>query len=237
MEKKAKLGKQLGYIERRLTKTASTIAVLSSKSRLHPPSLSSLFSTWKQSRDRRFPSSASTSAGSNREARSNRDSSPPFLFSPAPASSKLRSFENSYIPENPRTHKPLTFTKNRLREAKNRSNTSPSLYNTYLKSFVKNNLKKNAKKKVSHMQKIKKEVAHMQKLKKKWFFGIFCLRSGLLGREEIRHYRDRIDTPNERFSSFSDKILLHRNSFAATKVFSGLVNGSGGLEEPLSAEK
>ncbi|KAL4564164.1 hypothetical protein LXL04_028217 [Taraxacum kok-saghyz] len=32
----------------------------------------------------------------------------------------LGSFENSYIPENPRTPKPLTFSKNRLREAKNR---------------------------------------------------------------------------------------------------------------------
>ncbi|KAL4559412.1 hypothetical protein LXL04_031550 [Taraxacum kok-saghyz] len=87
-----------------------------------------------------------------------------------------RSFENSYIPENPRTPKPLTFSKNRLRGAKNRSILSPfakiffrksnflfsktlhmgkffflpictSLYNTYLKSFVKKNLKKNAKKK------------------------------------------------------------------------------------------
>ncbi|KAL4567944.1 hypothetical protein LXL04_023540 [Taraxacum kok-saghyz] len=36
-----------------------------------------------------------------------------------------RSFENSYIPENPRTPKPLTFSKTRLRGAKNRSNTSP----------------------------------------------------------------------------------------------------------------
>ncbi|KAL4587509.1 hypothetical protein LXL04_000380 [Taraxacum kok-saghyz] len=36
-----------------------------------------------------------------------------------------RSFENSYIPENPRTPKPLTFSKNRLRGAKNRSNISP----------------------------------------------------------------------------------------------------------------
>ena len=32
---------------------------------------------------------------------------------------------DSYIPENPRTPKPLTFSKNRLRGAKNRSNTSP----------------------------------------------------------------------------------------------------------------
>ncbi|KAL4563878.1 hypothetical protein LXL04_027926 [Taraxacum kok-saghyz] len=93
---------------------------------------------------------------------------------------KSRSFENSYIPENPRTPKPLTFSKNRLRGAKNRSNISPvakqisektiffsqklcicanfffvhmSLYNTYLKRFVKKNLKKNAKKKVAHMHK------------------------------------------------------------------------------------
>ncbi|KAL4575615.1 hypothetical protein LXL04_022464 [Taraxacum kok-saghyz] len=93
-----------------------------------------------------------------------------------------RSFENSYIPENPRTPKPLTFSKNRLRGAKNRSNISPvaknffrkndfffsknfayvqtfflcicaHLYNTYLKRFVKKNLKKNAKKKVAHMHK------------------------------------------------------------------------------------
>ncbi|KAL4591451.1 hypothetical protein LXL04_004417 [Taraxacum kok-saghyz] len=35
------------------------------------------------------------------------------------------SFENSYISENPRTPKPLTFSKNRFRGAKNRSNTSP----------------------------------------------------------------------------------------------------------------
>ncbi|KAL4580184.1 hypothetical protein LXL04_016366 [Taraxacum kok-saghyz] len=35
---------------------------------------------------------------------------------------KSRSFENSYIPENPRTPNPLTFSKNRLRGAKNRSN-------------------------------------------------------------------------------------------------------------------
>ncbi|KAL4568087.1 hypothetical protein LXL04_023688 [Taraxacum kok-saghyz] len=40
---------------------------------------------------------------------------------------KSRSFENSYIPENPRTPKPLTFSKNRLRGAKNRSNTSPRI--------------------------------------------------------------------------------------------------------------
>ncbi|KAL4572687.1 hypothetical protein LXL04_019469 [Taraxacum kok-saghyz] len=37
---------------------------------------------------------------------------------------KLGSFENSYIPENPRTPKPLTFSKNRLWGAKKRSKTS-----------------------------------------------------------------------------------------------------------------
>ncbi|KAL4568385.1 hypothetical protein LXL04_023996 [Taraxacum kok-saghyz] len=93
------------------------------------------------------------------------------------SSAKSRSFENSYIPENPRTPKPLTFLKNRLRGAKNRSNISPvakknfrkndfffpknfayvqkiflcicaqSIYNTYLKRFVKKNLKKTQKKK------------------------------------------------------------------------------------------
>ncbi|KAL4567239.1 hypothetical protein LXL04_022816 [Taraxacum kok-saghyz] len=41
------------------------------------------------------------------------------------ACEQSRSFENSYIPENPRTPKPLTFSKNRLRGAKNRSNISP----------------------------------------------------------------------------------------------------------------
>ncbi|KAL4584661.1 hypothetical protein LXL04_009267 [Taraxacum kok-saghyz] len=122
------------------------------------------------------------------------------------------SFENSYIPENPRTPKPLTFSKNRLREAKNRSNTSPvaknkfrkndfffknfaymqkkkkiayvhvflfcfknvqipemSLYNTYLKGFVKKNLKKNAKKKL-----------HINKNKKKLFFRKFFFAIGLV---------------------------------------------------------
>ncbi|KAL4581020.1 hypothetical protein LXL04_017226 [Taraxacum kok-saghyz] len=33
------------------------------------------------------------------------------------AAIELESFENSYIPENPRTPKPLTFSKNRLQEA------------------------------------------------------------------------------------------------------------------------
>ncbi|KAL4578402.1 hypothetical protein LXL04_014525 [Taraxacum kok-saghyz] len=46
-----------------------------------------------------------------------------------------RSFENSYIPENPRTPKPLTFSKNRLRGAKNRSN----LRLVAKKKFRKNN--------------------------------------------------------------------------------------------------
>ncbi|KAL4583436.1 hypothetical protein LXL04_008009 [Taraxacum kok-saghyz] len=49
-----------------------------------------------------------------------------FCFSVNPCSTRVlqlsRSFENSYIPENPRTPKPLTFSKNRLRGAKNRSN-------------------------------------------------------------------------------------------------------------------
>ncbi|KAL4580289.1 hypothetical protein LXL04_016477 [Taraxacum kok-saghyz] len=40
-----------------------------------------------------------------------------------------RSFENSYIPENPKIPKPLTFSKKRLRWAKNRSNISPALDN------------------------------------------------------------------------------------------------------------
>ncbi|KAL4556929.1 hypothetical protein LXL04_035096 [Taraxacum kok-saghyz] len=104
-----------------------------------------------------------------------------------------RSFENSYIPENPRTPKPLTFPKNRLRGAKNRSNISPvakknfrkndfffsknfayvqifflcicaqSLYNTYLKRFVKKNLKKNAKKKKLHICTKNKKKLHICK--------------------------------------------------------------------------
>ncbi|KAL4576853.1 hypothetical protein LXL04_012953 [Taraxacum kok-saghyz] len=87
-----------------LPSPASSFSVLSSKSpKLEPgtleaitrprdsspPSMFSIAGAWKQSRDRRFPSPASTSAGSNREAGSNRDSSPPSLFSPAPASSKV----------------------------------------------------------------------------------------------------------------------------------------------------
>ncbi|KAL4566347.1 hypothetical protein LXL04_030461 [Taraxacum kok-saghyz] len=49
------------------------------------------------------------------------------------AMQKSRSFENSYIPENPRTPKPLTFSKNRLRGAKNRSNLSPVAKKKFLK--------------------------------------------------------------------------------------------------------
>ncbi|KAL4578503.1 hypothetical protein LXL04_014626 [Taraxacum kok-saghyz] len=119
-----------------------------------------------------------------------------------------RSFENSYIPENPRTPKPLTFSKNRLRGAKNRSNISPvakknfrkndfffsenfayvqkknlcicaqSLYNTYLKRFVKKNLKKKRKKKKSctYAQKIKKSCTYAKVKKKYRFFGNFFQR-------------------------------------------------------------
>ncbi|KAL4583125.1 hypothetical protein LXL04_007689 [Taraxacum kok-saghyz] len=116
--------------------------------------------------------------------------------------SESRSFENSYIPENPRTPKPLTFSKNRLRGAKNRSNISPvakknfrkndfffsknfayvqtfflSLYNTYLKRFVKKNLKKNAKKKsCTYAQKIKKSCTYAKVKKKYRFFGNFFQR-------------------------------------------------------------
>ncbi|KAL4576444.1 hypothetical protein LXL04_012537 [Taraxacum kok-saghyz] len=111
-----------------------------------------------------------------------------------------RSFENSYIPENPRTPKPLTFSKNRLRGAKNRSNISPvaknnfrkndfffsknfayvqkkilcicaqSLYNTYLKRFVKKKLKKNAKKKKFHICTKNKKKLHICKRFRSRFF-------------------------------------------------------------------
>ncbi|KAL4578139.1 hypothetical protein LXL04_014258 [Taraxacum kok-saghyz] len=102
-----------------------------------------------------------------------------------------RSFENSYIPENPRTLKPLTFSKNRLRGAKNRSNISPvakknfrkndfffpktlhmSLYNTYLKRFVK----KTKKKSCTYAQKIKKSCTYAKVKKKYRFFGNFFQR-------------------------------------------------------------
>ncbi|KAL4590186.1 hypothetical protein LXL04_003111 [Taraxacum kok-saghyz] len=106
----------------------------------------------------------------------------------------------------PENSKPLTFSKNRLREAKNRSNTSPvaknffrknefffknfaymqkkflpmctSFYNTYLKGFVKKNLKKKTQKNCIYA-KNKKKVAYMQKLKEKsCFFGnFFCDRA------------------------------------------------------------
>ncbi|KAL4555700.1 hypothetical protein LXL04_038328 [Taraxacum kok-saghyz] len=113
---------------------------------------------------------------------------------------KSRSFENSYIPENPRTPKPLTFSKNRLRGAKNRSNISPvakknfrkndfffsknfayvqkkkicicaqSLYSTYLKGLVKKNLKENAKKKKLHICTKIKKKLHICKSLKKISF-------------------------------------------------------------------
>ncbi|KAL4564855.1 hypothetical protein LXL04_028928 [Taraxacum kok-saghyz] len=129
---------------------------------------------------------------------------------------KSRSFENSYIPENPRTPKPLTFSKNRLRGAKNRSNISPvakkisekttfffpktlhmcklffcayvhsflSLYNTYLKRFVKKNLKKNAKKKKSctYAQKIKKSCTYAKR--------IVMIKNVLEGSEVVGYPRD-----------------------------------------------
>ncbi|KAL4576975.1 hypothetical protein LXL04_013076 [Taraxacum kok-saghyz] len=62
-----------------------------------------------------------------------------------------RSFKNSYIPENPRTPKPLTFSKNRLRGLKIAQIQARSLYNTYLNGFVKKNLKKKRKKKKLHI--------------------------------------------------------------------------------------
>ncbi|KAL4573601.1 hypothetical protein LXL04_020412 [Taraxacum kok-saghyz] len=74
------------------------------------------------------------------------------------------SFENSYIPENPRTLKPLTFLKNRLRflfqipEFFYRS-----LYDTYLKVFVKKTFEKKRKKKVAHKQKLKKNIVFSEK--------------------------------------------------------------------------
>ncbi|KAL4571246.1 hypothetical protein LXL04_018002 [Taraxacum kok-saghyz] len=49
----------------------------------------------------------------------------PRLFSRSRFHNLFSSFENSYISENPRTPKPLTFSKNRLRGAKNRSILSP----------------------------------------------------------------------------------------------------------------
>ncbi|KAL4571646.1 hypothetical protein LXL04_018409 [Taraxacum kok-saghyz] len=99
-----------------------------------------------------------------------------------------RSFENSYIPENPRTPKPLHICKKKFRAYVHvlrfcfKNAQIPeiflkffyrSLYTTYLKGFVKKNLKKNAKKKVAYMQKLKKKVAYMQKLKKISFFRKF----------------------------------------------------------------
>ncbi|KAL4581851.1 hypothetical protein LXL04_006383 [Taraxacum kok-saghyz] len=123
-----------------------------------------------------------------------------------------RSFENSYIPENPRTPKPLTFSKNRLRGAKNRSNISPvakkkfpkkrlffsknfayvqtfffvhmSLYNTYLKRFVKKKFEKKRKKKsCTYAQKIKKSCTYA-KVKKN--IRIVMIKNVLEGSEVVR---------------------------------------------------
>ncbi|KAL4573737.1 hypothetical protein LXL04_020554 [Taraxacum kok-saghyz] len=73
---------------------------------------------------------------------------------------ELRSFENSYIPENPRTPKPLTFSKNRLWGAKNRSNTSPVA-------------KKNSRKKQLFFFKnfayVQKQIVHMCMVPKSFF--------------------------------------------------------------------
>ncbi|KAL4562347.1 hypothetical protein LXL04_034548 [Taraxacum kok-saghyz] len=92
-----------------------------------------------------------------------------------------RSFENLYIPENPRTSKPLTFSKNGLRGLKIAQIQARSLYNTYLKCFVKKHLKKKRKKKkVAHMQKFLKKVAHMQKFKKNVIFSEFFFATGLV---------------------------------------------------------
>ncbi|KAL4575796.1 hypothetical protein LXL04_011882 [Taraxacum kok-saghyz] len=64
----------------------------------------------------------------------------------------LGSFENSYIPENPRTSKPLTFSKNRLRGAKNRSNTSPAAKKKIRKNvFFSKTLHICKKKKFAHV--------------------------------------------------------------------------------------
>ncbi|KAL4579647.1 hypothetical protein LXL04_015803 [Taraxacum kok-saghyz] len=117
-----------------------------------------------------------------------------------PSKIESRSFENSYIPENPRTPKPLTFSKNRLRGAKIRSNISPvakknfrkndfffsknfayvqtfflcicaqSLYNTYLKRFVKKNLKKKTQKKKLHICTKNKKKLHICKRFRSRFF-------------------------------------------------------------------
>ncbi|KAL4587854.1 hypothetical protein LXL04_000728 [Taraxacum kok-saghyz] len=65
----------------------------------------------------------------------------PFPQKSSKWSFESRSFENSYIPENPRTPKPLTFSKNRLRGAKNRSNISPVAKKNFRKNdffFPKN---------------------------------------------------------------------------------------------------
>ncbi|KAL4565255.1 hypothetical protein LXL04_029341 [Taraxacum kok-saghyz] len=88
----------------------------------------------------------------------------------------FRQPELIYFPENPRTPKPLTFSKNRLREAKNRSNTSP----VAKKKFRKNDFFFS---KTLHM--CKKKKLHMctctyAKIKKKLFFWKFVFATGLV---------------------------------------------------------
>ncbi|KAL4586101.1 hypothetical protein LXL04_010732 [Taraxacum kok-saghyz] len=124
----------------------------------------------------------------------------PYIPKPKVMDITKLSFENSYIPENPRTPKPLTFSKNRLRGAKIRSNISPvakknfrkndfffsknfayvqtfflcicaqSLYNTYLKRFVKKNLKKKTQKKKLHICTKNKKKLHICKRFRSRFF-------------------------------------------------------------------
>ncbi|KAL4563261.1 hypothetical protein LXL04_027301 [Taraxacum kok-saghyz] len=114
-----------------------------------------------------------------------------------------RFFENSYIPENPRTSKPLTFSKNRLRGAKNRSNISPVAKKKFRKNdfFFPKTLHMCKKKKNLHMcthifkgvavlkqnKKLctyaqKKKFAHMQSFwkKKKVVFSEFFFATGLI---------------------------------------------------------
>ncbi|KAL4562986.1 hypothetical protein LXL04_027017 [Taraxacum kok-saghyz] len=115
-------------------------------------------------------------------------------LTPLAGSKESRSFENSYIPENPKTPKPLTFSKNRLRGAKNRSILSPVakknfrknkfffsktlhmgkfFFFAYMHGFVKKKFEKKRKKKVAYMQKKKKKVAYMQQKKISFFSKFF----------------------------------------------------------------
>ncbi|KAL4554273.1 hypothetical protein LXL04_039606 [Taraxacum kok-saghyz] len=71
-----------------------------------------------------------------------------------------------FLAREPENSQPVNFFE------KKRSNTSRSLHNTYLKGFVKKNLKKKRiKKKVPYMQKKPKKVAHVQKNIYIVFFG------------------------------------------------------------------